>query len=279
MTAPDGTPTGAAVLFANSLAAMIREIRPTHLMIAWDSGAQGTSWRRRICPGYKAGRAALPEDLREFDPVRLICNAAGIAQWAVDDFEADDLLAAFCRKSAREFPDCEDVVIVSDDRDVLQLIEPGRVGVRTLGKDGAVLDAGYVLSSWGVSPGQLPMLRALAGDPSDGIPGLPGIGPARALLVLREHGFRWPLPAGAVPDPALYSQALAWHDVMTLHGAPETPEGHDAAGILDIAGTAWKRGNILPVLEKYGMRSMAERWSKGSLWLYKYGLTGALSRP
>jgi DNA polymerase-1 len=105
MTAPDGTPTGAAVLFTSSLAAMVRELQPTHLMIAWDSGLPGTKWRRRICPGYKAKRPALPHDLREFEVVRQICDAAQIAQWAIDDFEADDLLAAFCRRSRRDLPD------------------------------------------------------------------------------------------------------------------------------------------------------------------------------
>lgn len=74
-------------------------------------------------------------------------------------------------------------------------------------------------------------------------------------------------PAGEViPDPAQYAQALAWHDVMTLHGPPERPEDHDPTGFLDIRKTAWERGNILPVLESYAMRSLAERWTKGALW-------------
>jgi DNA polymerase I len=265
LTAPDGTPTGALTLFIASLAALVREVRPTHLVIAWDSGVPGTTWRRRICPDYKAKRAALPMDLREFDPVREFCDAAGIAQWAIDDFEADDLLAAAFRLSWRDLPDhC--LVLCSDDRDVLQLIEPGRSYVRTFGKDGMLIDAQAVISEWGVYPENLPRLRALAGDPSDGIPGLPGVGPVRALHMLQRARLCWPLPEEVLPDPAQYSQALAWHDVMTLHGAPETPEEHDPTGILDIPRTAWTPGNILPVLERYGMRSMAERWSKGTLW-------------
>lgn len=265
MTALDGTPTGALTLFANSLAVMVREVAPTHLVVAWDSGVPGTSWRRRICPEYKAKRPALPRDLREFDPVREFCDAAGIAQWAIGDFEADDLLAAACRLSRRDLPGhC--VVFCSDDRDVLQLIEQGRSYVRTFGKDGIFLDDQAVTAEWGVHPENLPALRALAGDPSDGIPGLPGVGPARALRMLADCMLCWPLPELALPDPVQRAQVQAWHDVMTLHGAPEAPEGHDATGILDITKTAWTRGNILPVLEKYGMRKMAERWSQGTFW-------------
>lgn len=266
MTAPDGMPTGALTLFAGSLALLVREVRPTHAVIAWD-GTNAAGWRRKICPEYKLTRvpAPHPEGLREFRAVQELCEAAGLAQWCLSGFEADDLLAAACRLSWRDLPDhC--LVLCSDDRDVLQLIEPGRSYVRTFGKDGMFIDAQAVLAEWGVYPENLARLRALAGDPSDGIPGLHGVGPARALHMLQRAKYRWPLPEEVLPDPAAYSQALAWHDVMTLHGAPECPEDHDPTGILDIPRSAWTRGNILPVLEKYGMRKMAERWSQGTFW-------------
>jgi DNA polymerase I len=260
-----GVPTGALTLFAGSLASMVREVQPDHLVVAWDGG-NARAWRRKIVPEYKANRPSAPGKRPvEGEQVREFCAAAGIAQWCMEDFEADDLLAAVYRLSWRDLPDYA-VVLVSDDRDVLQLIEPGRVYVRTLGKDGTFLDAQAVLAEWGVYPENLAMLRALAGDASDGIPGLRGVGPARALQMLQRARFRWPLPEEVLPDPAAYSQALAWHDVMALHKAPETPEARDATGILDIPQTAWTRGNILPVLEKYGMRKMAERWSQGTFW-------------
>jgi len=265
MHAPDGTPTGALTLFVGSLASMVREVRPLYFLVAWD-GANGRAWRRAICPEYKANRLPFPDKRPvESEQVREFCTAAGIAQWCMDDFEADDLLAAAARLSGRDLPGC-DVVLCSDDRDVLQLIEPGRVRVRTFGSGGMTADTLSVIEEWGVYPEHLPSLRALAGDPSDGIPGLPGVGPVRAALMLQQAGFSWPLPEAVLPDPAQHAQAQAWHDIMTLHGAPETPEGHDATGILDIRQTAWTRGNILPVLEKYGMRVLAERWSKSALW-------------
>jgi DNA polymerase-1 len=267
MTAPDGTPTGALTLFASSLAGLVREAQPQYLVIAWDGG-NGTAWRREIVPDYKGNRLTReypPRDTREFDAVREFCNAAQVTQWCLDDFEGDDLLAAACRLSWRDLPDVS-VLLCSDDRDVLQLTEPGRVYVRTLGKDGAHVDVQAVVTEWGVYPENLPSLRALAGDASDGIPGLPGVGPVRALAMLRRANFNWPLPEEILADPGQQKQARAWRDVMTLHGAPKVPEDHDVTGMLDIRKTTWTRGNIMPVLERYGMRKMAERWSQGTFW-------------
>lgn len=266
MSAPDGTPTGALTLFIGSLALLVRKVQPDYLIVAWD-GEDALRWRRRIYPEYKSNRpAAWSPGWEESRQAAEFCAAAGMTQWSLPGFEADDILAALYRLSWRDLPDCEEVILCSDDHDILQLIEPGRVRVRTFGRDGAVIDAQAVLTEWGVYPENLPRLRALAGDAVDGIPGLPGVGPVRALQMLWKAKFCWPLPEEVLPDPAAYSQALAWHDVMTLRGAPEVPEQHDPTGILDMQKTAWTRGNILPVLEKYGMRSLAERWQKGSLW-------------
>jgi DNA polymerase I len=266
MTGPDGTPTGTLVLFANSLASMVRQIRPRYLLIAWDGG-NGTAWRRKICPEYKANRTPAeyyPRDTREFDAVREFCSAAQITQWCLDEFEGDDMLAAASRLAVRDLPDTQ-VVLCSDDADVLQLCAD-RIWARYLGADGSFSDADRVRDHWGVEPGNLPMLRALAGDASDGIPGLPGTGLFRALQLLRHYEFCWPLPKEAVPDPAKYAQVLAWHDVMNLNRPPKSPEDHDEHGVLNILQTEWTPGNILPVLEKYGMRRMAEKVVKDTLW-------------
>jgi DNA polymerase-1 len=266
MTAPDGTPTGTLVLFASSLAALVRQVLPRHLLIVWDGG-NGTAWRRKICPEYKANRTPAeyyPRDTREFGAVREFCDAAQIAQWCLDEFEGDDLLAAASRLAARDLPGTQ-VVLCSDDADVLQLVTD-RVWVRYFGADGVIRDPDGVRYAWGVDPRYLPMLRALSGDASDGIPGLPGIGPLRAARILYATGCAWPLPATAVPDPAQYAQVLAWHDVMNLNDPPQAPEDHDERGVLNILKTEWTPGNILPVLGKYGMNRMAERVIKGTFW-------------
>jgi len=269
LTAPDGTPTGALTAFAGSLSAVVREVDPKYLVIAWDGG-QGSSWRREIVPEYKHNRWQDSwDDTRRFDAVREFCDAAGIAQWCLGDFEADDLLAAACRLSARDLPGVK-VMLLSEDKDMLQLTEPRRVWARPLGVLEKWISAEEVELTWGVPPRMLPRLRALAGDRSDGIPGVHGIGPAVALRMLSLSSGRWPLP----PEILRREEgelALAWSRVMDLNDPPRRPEDADIpglaeTGILDMHRTAWDRGNVLPVLNKYGMRKMAERYSEGSFW-------------
>lgn len=270
LTAPDGTPTGALTAFAGSLSAVVRELDPQYAVIAWDGG-NGSGWRREIVPEYKSNRWNDSwSDVRRFAAVREFCDAAGIVQWCHEDFEADDLLAAVVRLSARDLPGVR-VMILSEDKDMLQLTEPGRVWVRPLGILEKPVSAEEVELTWGVSPGHLPRLRALAGDRSDGIPGVHGVGPAIALRMLALSSGRWPLPPEILrrdPDGDL---ALAWSRVMDLNDPPRKPEDESfpdlsETGILDMHGTAWDRGNVLPVLNKYGMRKMAERYSEGSFW-------------
>jgi 5'-3' exonuclease len=273
LTAPDGTPTGALTAFAGSLSAVVRELSPQYMVIAWDGG-NGSGWRREIAPGYKRNR--IPEDIRwdgrpvrAFDAVREFCNAARIAQWCLDDFEADDLLAAAVRLSARDLPGVR-VMLLSEDKDMLQLTEPGRVWARPLGVLEKPISAREVELTWGVKPGFLPRLRALAGDRSDGIPGVHGIGPVVALRMLTLSSGKWPLPPEILRRED-GEQALAWSRVMDLNDPPRKPEDEDLTalaetGILDMPRTAWERGNVLPVLKKYGMRKMADRYSEGSFW-------------
>jgi DNA polymerase I len=264
MSAPDGTPTGALTLFANSLASLVREMSPGYLVMAWD-GSRSREWRRRICPGYKANRLPFPDKRPvEGEQAREFCEAAGIAQWCLDDFEADDMLAAASRLAYRQFQDAR-VVIASDDKDVLQLAGAGNTWIRPFGK-AHLISAEEVELAWGVRPEYLPQLRALAGDRSDGIPGIPGVGPAIALRMLATASFRWPLPAEILRPGPERAAVDDWFSVMDLHDPPEVPEDHDEAGILDIRKTEWKRGNVLPVLEKYGMRKMAERYAQGTFW-------------
>lgn len=267
LTAPDGTPTGAVTLFAQSLASMTRDVQPHRMLIAWDGG-NARDWRRKICPAYKTNRSGPysgADWVREFDAVREFCNAAGIAQWSFPEFEADDVLAAASRLARKALPDVK-LVLASDDKDILQLAEDGRVWVRALGRDGILADAETVELLFGVSPKYLPALRALEGDPSDGIPGVRGVGRVKAIRMLEQGRLRWPLPVDVLPFGPVREQVDKWFSIMDLHSPPETPEAHYETKFLDIAETAWKRGNILPILEKYGMRSMAERVAAGHFW-------------
>lgn len=269
LTAPDGTPTGALLMFAGSLAAVVREVQPERLLITWD-GPGGVAWRRETCPEYKRNRApydrwSAERDMRPFDAVREFCGAAAIEQWSLDDFEGDDMLAYASREAARLLPATQ-VIIASDDKDTWQLAERDRVWVRALGRDGGLVDDTYIETATGVPPEHLPKLRALSGDPSDGIAGVAGVGPVRALTMLRQARYEWPLPEAVLPEASQREAADRWYAVMNLLDPPKRPEDTVVSGILDIRKTHWKRGNVLPVLERYGMNHLAERYSKGLLW-------------
>ncbi len=181
LRAPDGRPTGAAYGFVNTLAKVLRDERPTHVVVATDP--RGGSFRRRIYPEYKAGRDAQPEDLSAQIPlIAELVDAWGIPMIEVPDYEADDVIATLVEKAP---PDAE-VRIVSTDKDLMQLVGPHVELVDSM--KGRRIDPEAVEERFGVPPEKLLDLRALVGDPSDNIPGVKGIGEKGAAKLIREYG-------------------------------------------------------------------------------------------
>lgn len=190
LRAPDGRPTSAAYGFVTMLIKVLREERPTHVVVAKDP--RGGSFRNAIFPEYKAGREAQPEDLRAQLPlVEALCEAFRVPILEVPDFEADDVIATLVEQA----PEGAEVCIVSTDKDLMQLVRPGVVLLDTM-KGRRIDDAG-VEERFGVPPAQLLDLRALVGDPSDNIPGVKGIGEKGAAQLIREWGSLDALLEGA----------------------------------------------------------------------------------
>ena len=181
LRAADGTPTGAAYGFVTMLRKLIRDEAPDYLVVVFD--ARGDNFRNRLYEPYKATRDAQPEDLSAQIPiVRELLEAHRIPILEVDDFEADDVIATL----VREAPADAEIAIVSTDKDLMQL-----VGGRVVMLDGIKerrYDAQAVEERFGVPPAQLLDLRALAGDASDNIPGVKGIGAKGAAELIREWG-------------------------------------------------------------------------------------------
>jgi DNA polymerase-1 len=181
LRAPDGTPTGAAYGFVTMLAKVLREERPTHVVVATDP--RGGSFRKRLYPEYKAGRDKQPEDLSAQIPlVAELCEAFGVPMLEVEDFEADDVIATLIGTA----PDDAEVCIVSTDKDLMQLVGPHVEMLDTM--KGRRIDAEAVEERFGVPPGKLLDVRALIGDPSDNIPGVKGIGEKGAAKLIQEFG-------------------------------------------------------------------------------------------
>lgn len=181
-----GEPTGAVYGFTRMLLKVVQDYKPTHWAISFDRPTP--TFRHAIFQEYKAQRPTAPDDLRrQMSRVRDIVAALEIPTFELDGYEADDILGTMaCQAEAHDM----DVIIVSGDNDLLQLVTP-RVKVllpkRTFAET-ILYDEATVEERFGVSPRQMPDFKALKGDPSDNIPGVSGIGEKTASKLVKEFG-------------------------------------------------------------------------------------------
>jgi DNA polymerase-1 len=184
LTSPSGEPTKATYIFCRTLFRIIRKIHPTYLIVAMDSNRDSLI-RRQKFPGYKANRPPMDPALRkQIKRIREILEAMEICILQEDGYEADDIIATII-DSVAGVEDLE-IVIVSRDKDLHQLLGPGITLFDPM--DDSTLTQEDVRAKWEVEIDQLIDLQALAGDSSDGIPGVPGIGIKTAGKLLRKYG-------------------------------------------------------------------------------------------
>jgi len=182
----DGLPVGAVAGFCNMLQRYISADHgsdaPTHVAVIFDKGSH--TFRNDLYPAYKANREEMPQDLRPQIPLtRVATEAFNIACEEIEGFEADDIIATLaCR--ARDAGGR--VTIVSSDKDLMQLVGGG-VEMLDAMKNRRI-DAEGVEEKFGVPPGRVVDVQALAGDSVDNVPGAPGIGIKTAALLINEFG-------------------------------------------------------------------------------------------
>ncbi len=183
----DGTVTNAVHGFSSMLVYLIREHRPGSLVVAFDH--PGETFRDEMVPAYKAGRAETPNLLPpQFDMIREVMVSLAIPVVEAEGFEADDVIATLATEAAAR--ECE-VVIVTGDRDSFQLVEDPYVRVlynKRGVSDYTLYDEAGILERTGVPPSQYVLLAALRGDPSDNLPGVPGVGEKTAAKLLTTYG-------------------------------------------------------------------------------------------
>ncbi len=176
---------GAAYTFTRLVLQLLEKHKPTHIACVFDTPEP--TFRHEIYPEYKANRAEMPEDLRPQIPmIRQLVEALGIPIVELHGYEADDVMGTLARESAAHgLP----AVIVSPDKDLLQLVDDGlRIQVLNT-KDGEVWhDREGVKARMGVWPEQIVDFLSLVGDASDNVKGVPGIGEKGAALLLAQHG-------------------------------------------------------------------------------------------
>jgi DNA polymerase-1 len=183
MSDASGRPTNAVFGFLNAMLRAQRQFKPDYAVVAWD--AKGPTFRDELLKEYKAQRQPMPEPLKSQLP--LICSLVPQAGWHLlekEGFEADDVLATLARQGLEA--GCQ-VVLMSTDKDILQLIRPGVEVYRENPKGARLYGPEAVKERFGVEPAQIPDLLALMGDSADNIPGVPGIGEKTAAQLLASH--------------------------------------------------------------------------------------------
>lgn len=222
MTAPDGHPNNAVRGLLDTITRLVSAHSPSLVAACWDVDWR-PSWRVERLPSYKTHRLAeadepatgsageLGEDAGEEVPdtlgpqigaIALLLDALGIPRPGAEGFEADDVIATLAHRHGDRDAG---VIVVTGDRDLVQVVRPGVRLLLTVngGMDRwPLLDARAVVDRFGVSPEQYVDLAVLRGDPSDGIPGVPGFGAKTAAAVLGAYGT-----LGAAVDAACEGRA------------------------------------------------------------------------
>ena len=182
----DGTPTGAVQGFFSMILKIIQELRPKHIAIAFDRPSP--NFRKELFKDYQSQRPAMDSDLSpQFGIIQKLLESAKIPVYAVDGLEADDVIGTISEK-AKETGHL--VYILTGDRDMLQLVN-GKTKVLAPFKgisEMTLYDEEKVKEKYGVLPSEFVELKSLMGDSSDNYPGVSGIGPKTATVLVKEYG-------------------------------------------------------------------------------------------
>jgi len=182
MTRPDGTPVNAVYGFVTMLMKLLSETDADHIAVIFD--AKRKNFRNDIYPEYKAHRPPPPDELiPQFALIHKAVEAFNLPSIQMEGFEADDLIATYAKQAAALGAE---VTVVSSDKDLMQL-----VGDRVIMYDAMknrMIDAAGVIEKFGLGPDKVVDIQALAGDSSDNVPGVPGIGVKTAAQLIEEYG-------------------------------------------------------------------------------------------
>jgi len=181
-----GQPTNAVYGFTSMLIKMLQDEQPTHVAVAFDRGEP--TFRHEQYVEYKANRRETPADFRSQLPLIFeVLDALGIARLSVPGYEADDIIATLAVQAVEAGID---VLIVTGDRDVLQLVGPHVTALMTRRgiSEMTRFTPDAVVAKYGLTPAQYPDFAAIRGDPSDNLPNIPGVGEKTAAKWIADFG-------------------------------------------------------------------------------------------
>ncbi len=249
--------------FANTLLSVLQELKPTHVAVALDKG--GLTFRHQQDPTYKAHRAEMPDDLREqMARCRELIEAFGIPIYEHEGYEADDMLGTLAQQAAQQGVD---TFLVSLDSDIAQLVGPGvhLWMYRPYQRDSVIYaDEEAVHHRYGVYPHQMADFKALKGDPSDNIPGVPGVGEKTAVKLLQDFGSVEGIYQNIDKvEPAKLREALKGAQERVRRNKVLATIVRDAPAQLDLTAcdfaTHYDRQRVLDLFRELEFRSLVPR--------------------
>lgn len=264
----DGVFTGGVVIFINSLTRIIRDERPDRMVVCWDGGR--SRFRTELFPAYKANRREQPDDLTESkrDTKGLACeflSLSGIHHVERPGVEADDLIAAYCRRHADSG---DQVVIVSSDKDFLMLLDTNVEQIR-LSSAGTPTDRWTVdrfQDVYGCAPCHWPSVLALAGDASDNVPGVPRYGVKTAVKALRKADWL----IDGIDDPRVRdAKEQVWlnYELVDLRHCPLSPDAVPVFCPTRPGDALWRP--LLDYLYTYQLQTIRQQLYSQTLWSHR----------
>lgn len=262
LNAPDGTPTNAVFGFLSILQRLLEDERPDALCVTFDR--REPTFRHKAYAGYKAQRKPMPEELAlQLPLLKEVLDAMGIPRTELAGYEADDLLGTLSRRAEERGWDC---AVVTGDKDSFQLIAPHTVvlHVRTrMGQTETIrYDEARFQEEYGFAPPKMVDLKALMGDASDNIPGVPGVGEKTALDLLHRFGSLEAVYADPdAPDlkPGLRKKLAEGRESAFFSFRLATIDTH-APLELEPGALRWSRAQFRPELYDLFLRLGFSRW-------------------
>jgi DNA polymerase-1 len=256
-----GQVTNAVFGFTSMLVNLLKDHRPDAMAVAFDRPEP--TFRHGVVEDYKAGREKAPDVLaQQMGLIRRVLEALRIAQVDLAGYEADDVLATLATRAAEAG---HDVVVVTGDRDAYQLVADPHVKVlynRRGVSDYVLYDEAGVAERTGVPPRSYVAYAALVGDPSDNLPGVPGVGPKTAARLVGQFGDLDSLFAGLDRLSPKLRQALAQHEHQVRRNAQVIPLVRDLPLELDLDRlrlAGWDRDEAHQVFAFLEMRTLWDR--------------------
>jgi DNA polymerase-1 len=259
-TTAQGQHTNAIYGFATMLISLLKDEKPTHVAVAFDVSRK--TFRTEIFPEYKANRAKTPDEFRsQMSYLNELVKGFGITQFALEGFEADDVIATITKQAEREGAE---VLICTGDRDSFQLVTdkttvlyPKR-GVSEMAR----MTPEAVQEKYGMTPDQYPDFAALRGDPSDNLPSIPGVGEKTAAKWIVEYGSLQELIANVDKVGGKVGQSLRDNINDVIRNRELTQLVHDAPVDYQVDALAWSgvvEADLTKLFEQLEFRTLKDR--------------------